>query len=185
VVWSAGEQAEFAQSIEHEALRLNRLVGSLIDLARIEGGALRPDKEWYDLDALIDDLAGRLRPVLDTHQLRVAVQADLPPVALDYVEIDQVLSNLIEHALERSPEGATIQVRACLDDGHAVRIAVADAGPALTDQALAGLFEPFSHTSRIGLALAVARGLVLAHGGRIWAANRAEGGLLVSFTLPL
>ncbi len=183
VEWSEGEQAEFAQAIEDEALRLNRLVGDLLDLSRIESGTLRPEKGWYDVGALIDDVVGRLRSSSD-RQVDVAVQDDLPPVSLDYVEIDRVLTNLIEHAIGRAPNGNAIAVRACIE-GEALRIDVIDSGPVVEDAVLARLFEVFARPDAVGFGLAVARGLVEAHGGQIWAANRAEHGLQVSFTLPL
>src|ERR671924_67264 len=91
VVWSEEERKEFAQAIVEEAQRLNRIVGNLLDLSRIEGGSLRPEKGWYDLGALVDDVVGRLRPLTAQHQVQTEVPDTLPAVLLDYVEIDQVL----------------------------------------------------------------------------------------------
>src|SRR5919109_1224602 len=98
VVWSEEERKEFAQAIVDESQRLNRIVGNLLDLSRIEGGSLRPEKGWYDLGALVDEVLGRLPPGRETHRLAVDVPDDLPTMSLDYVEIDQVLSNLVENA---------------------------------------------------------------------------------------
>jgi two-component system sensor histidine kinase KdpD len=191
VAWTAAEQLEFARVIEEEAQRLNRIVGNLLDLSRIEGGSLRPEKGWYDVGALVDDVVGRLRPLTAQHQVVVDVQDDLPPVPLDYVEIDQVLSNVLDNAAKYAPPGTEIRIRVRAADAN-VRIDVADRGPGIPSASLPRLFDPFYRGEEgkprpkgLGLGLAVARGLVEAHGGRIWAENRPEGGTLVVVVLPL
>jgi two-component system sensor histidine kinase KdpD len=189
--WTDEERQEFAQAIEEEAQRLNRIVSNLLDLSRIEGGSLRPEKGWYDLGALIDDVLGRLRGMTADHPVRVHVPEDLPPVHLDYVEIDQVLSNLIENATKYTPAGAeiTIAVEGRADE---IRVEVGDRGPGIPAEALPRLFEAFYRVDGLGprprgtgVGLAVVRGLVEAHGGRIWAENRSGGGARFVFTLPL
>jgi two-component system sensor histidine kinase KdpD len=191
IVWSEEEIGEFAEAIEQEAQRLNRIVGHLLDMSRIEAGNLRPAKDWYALSALVDDVLGRLRPATEDHVFVVDVPEDLPPVPLDYVEIDQVLTNLLENAAKYTPAGTEIRV-AARQRGDLVEIEVSDRGPGIAAQALPRLFEPFyrgdgtGHRPRgSGLGLAVARGLVEAHGGRMWAENRPGGGARFVFTLPL
>jgi two-component system sensor histidine kinase KdpD len=191
VVWSEEERAEFAEAIEDQARRLNRIVSNLLDLSRIEGGMLRPEKGWYDLGALIEDVVGRLRGITSRHQVGVDVEEDLPPVPLDYVEIDQVLSNLIENAAKYAPPGTAIRVRARRSDRE-VRVEVADQGPGIAASAVPHLFDPFYRINQgqplakgLGLGLAVARGLVEAHGGRIWVEGRPGGGATFMFALPL
>jgi len=98
VAWTADERQAFAQAIEEQAERLNRLVSNLLDLSRIEGGILRPQKNWHDLGLLIDDVVRRLGSVTRPHRITVSVPDELPPVLLDPVEIDEVLSNLVENA---------------------------------------------------------------------------------------
>lgn len=189
VQWTEPERQEFAQAIEEEAHRLNQIVGNLLDVSRIEAGNLRPSKDWYDVGALVDDVLGRLRPLTAEHQLVVDVPEDLPPVRLDYVEIDQVLS--IENAAKYTAPGTDIHVSAGVEDGM-MRVEVADRGPGIPAATLARLFEPFYRVDTggpqprgTGLGLAVARGLVEAHGGRIWAENQGVGGARFVFTLPL
>ncbi len=191
VAWTDEERQEFAVAIEEEALRLNQIVGNLLDLSRLEGGSLKPEKGWYDLGALVDDVLGRLKRLTARHPIAVDVPDDLPPVFLDYVAIDQVLSNLIENAIKYTPADAEIRISARQSDSE-VRVEVADRGPGVPASALPCLFEPFYRVSEqgprpkgTGLGLAVAKGLVEAHGGRIWAENRPEGGSRFVFTLPL
>ncbi len=191
VPWTEGERDQFAGAIERESGRLNRIVGNLLDLSRIQAGSIRPELDWYDLRALVDDVLGRLRPITAQHHLVIDVQKDLPPVPLDYVEIDQVISNLIENAVKYSAAGTEIRISA-RRDGEEVRVEVADRGPGIPPEALPLLFKPFSRVEGegprpkgTGLGLAVARGLVEAHGGRIWAENRRGGGAEFAFSLPL
>ncbi|MEA2642541.1 MAG: two-component system, OmpR family, sensor histidine kinase KdpD [Chloroflexota bacterium] len=190
VAWSEAERQEFAAAIEEEARRLNRIVGNLLDLSRIEAGSLRPETSWYDLGALIDDVVGRLAPMTARHRVRVIVPDDLPPVRLDYVEIDQVLSNILENAAKHAPVGTDVEIHAAVA-GEAMQVRVADRGPGVPPGQLEAIFLPFrslegSRDRRsVGLGLAVARGLVEAHGGRIRAENRPDGGACFTFTLPL
>jgi two-component system, OmpR family, sensor histidine kinase KdpD len=191
VVWTQEERQDFAQAIVDQAQRLNRIVGNLLDLSRIEGGSLRPDKGWYDVGALVDEVLGRLRPQTAHHSIVTHIPDDLPAVSLDYVEIDQVLSNLIENATRYAPAGTEIQVGVQRANDE-VRVAVEDHGPGVPPSAMQHLFDPFyrvaSGTPRpagLGLGLAVAKGLVEAHGGRVWVENRAGGGARFTFSLPL
>jgi two-component system, OmpR family, sensor histidine kinase KdpD len=191
VVWSEDERREFAQAIVDEAQRLNRIVGNLLDLSRIEGGSLQPEKGWYDLGALVDEVLGRLRPATAHHRIRVEVPDDLPAVCLDYVEIDQVLSNLVENASKYAPAGTDIGVSIRRVNGE-VHVAVEDRGPGIPLESLPHLFDAFyrvadgtPRAAGFGLGLAVAKGLVEAHGGRIWAENRPDGGARFTFSLPL
>ena len=190
VRWTEAERESFLSDIETEARRLSRIVSNLLDLSRMESGTLHPERSWYDVAALIDDVVGRLRPLTQDHPVEVRVPEDFPPVSLDYVEIDQVLSNLIENAARHTRPGSAIVISAQIAGAEAV-IEVSDDGPGIPNDALDRVFEPFFRgpsggTPRgTGLGLAVARGLVEAHGGRISVRNRAEGGAVFRFTLPI
>ena len=186
--WTETERAEFAASIEQQADRLDRIVANLLDLSRMEAGALRPQRALHDIGALVEDVLGRLRERTAGHAISVSIPDDLPPVSLDYVEIDQVLSNLIENAAKYAPNGTTIDV-AARQAGEMIEVEVADRGPGIPAEAQGRIFEPFFRVRRegpsgIGLGLAVAKGLVEAHGGSIAARNRAGGGAIFTFTLP-
>ncbi len=190
VAWSDEERYQLAEGIEEEAQRLNRLVGNLLDLSRIQGGGLRPQKAWHDLGSLIEDAMDRLGPLTAGHKVTVAVEESLPPACLDSVEIGQVIANLVENAAKYAPSGAEIELRAHRA-GPEVQIEVLDRGPGIPPSDLPHLFEPFyraGSTARLrgtGLGLAVAKGLIEAHDGRIWAENRPGGGARFVFTLPL
>jgi two-component system, OmpR family, sensor histidine kinase KdpD len=194
VQWSDEERRSFALAIEREADRLNRLVANLLDMSRIEGGALKPEKEWYPVDELIHDVLGHMQPLLQGRNVQTYLPDDLPPVQLDYLQIDQVLTNLIENAVRYTPVESQIEIGACIDSGQMV-ISVADRGPGIPPADLERIFNKFYRVQRTetnapqvagsGLGLAVCKGLVEAHGGHIWAENREGGGAIFRFTLPL
>ena len=194
VQWDEEARRGFALAIERESDRLNRLVENLLDMSRIEGGALQPEKEWYPIDELIHDVLGRLQPELQGREVTLDLPADLPPVELDYMEIDQVLTNLIENAARYTPAGSPIEIGAQVEGDHIV-VSVADHGPGIPPSDLARIFDKFYRVKNIqtksphapgsGLGLAVSRGMVEAHGGLIWAENRKGGGAILRFTLPV
>ena len=194
VQWDEEARRSFALAIEHEADRLNRLVGNLLDMSRIEGGALKPEKEWYPIDELIHDVLGHMQPLLQRRKVETDLPDDLPPVELDYLQIDQVLTNLIENAVRYTPADSPIEISARVDGGTML-ISVADRGPGIPETDVERVFDKFFRvmptSSRVarpvgsGLGLAVSRGLVEAHGGHIWAENREGGGAIFRFTLPL
>jgi two-component system, OmpR family, sensor histidine kinase KdpD len=189
VEWSEKDRREFAHAIEQEAERLDRLVGNLLDLSRIQAGSIRPEKAWYDLSTVVDEAAARLRAVTGD-RLVVDVPEGLPPVEFDFVEIDQVISNLIENAVKHTPSDTEIRVSA-LVSGDEVQVEVSDRGPGVPAEDISRVFDPFYRGPRAdsppgsGLGLAVAKGLIEAHGGRIWAENGVKGGARFVFTLPL
>lgn len=192
VQWDDEARRSFALSIENEADRLNRLVANLLDMSRIESGALKPEKEWYPIDELIHDVLGRMQPLLEGRTIHTDLPDDLPPVKLDYLQIDQVLTNLIENALRYTPAGSPIEI-GVQAIGDRMIISIADHGPGIPAADRERVFDKFyrvmeTQTARIigsGLGLAVSRGLVEAHGGRIWVENRKGGGAIFRFTLPL
>jgi two-component system sensor histidine kinase KdpD len=193
IAWTEDEKDDFAGAIVEEAERLKGIVGNLLDLSRIEGGSLRPDKGWHDLGALIGEVVKRVRARYPDHHFAIDVQDDLPPLHIDWVEIDQVLSNLIENAAKYSPVGTKVWISA-RHDGDCVRVQIADRGPGIPRDALPYLFTPFYRVpprggrprpKGTGLGLAVARGLIEAHGGRIAVRNREDGGAIFTFSLPV
>lgn len=194
VQWDVETRRGFAQTIEHEADRLNRLVGNLLDMTRIEAGALKPEKEWYSLKSLIHDVLSRLEPLLEGHPLHTNLPDDLMLVELDYIQMDEVLTNLIENAVRYTPAGSPIEVSAWIA-GKEAHISVADRGPGIPAADLERVFDKFyrvhngvqraGYPTGTGLGLAVCKGIVEAHGGRIWAEQREGGGLVIQVVLPV
>jgi two-component system sensor histidine kinase KdpD len=170
---------------------LNRLVGNLLDLSRIEAGSLQPQKSWEDLEALIEDTVDRLRSVTAHHHLQIEMPRDLPPVWIDPVEIGQVIYNLIENATKYAPPETEILLEVRRISG-ALAVVVSDRGPGIPEQSIPRLFDPFYRVmdggprpKGLGLGLAIVRGLVEAHGGRVWVENRPGGGAQFTFTVPI
>jgi len=193
VQWDEEARQGFALSIEREADRLNRLVGNLLDMSRIEEGALRPEKEEYSLTTLIHDVLDRLAPLVDGRIVRTNLPDNLLLVDVDYLHIDQVLTNLIENAVRYTPSDSPIDVSAQIR-GEQVVLSVADHGPGIPPTDLERVFDKFyrvlhgqhpaGYPMGSGLGLAVCKGLVEANGGRIWAELREGGGLVVYAALP-
>jgi two-component system, OmpR family, sensor histidine kinase KdpD len=194
VQWDEEARRSFALAIEHEADRLNRLVGNLLDMSRIEGGALKPEKEWFPVDELIHDVLDHMQPVLGGRTVQTHLPDDLPPVELDYLQMDQVLTNLIENAVRYTPPESPIEVSAQID-GEQMVISISDRGPGIPQAEKERIFDKFYRvlsTQRnaatipgSGLGLAVSKGLVEAHGGHIWVEDRPGGGSIFRFTLPV
>ncbi len=193
VQWNEEERRSFGLAIVRESDRLNRLVGNLLDMSRIEGGALKPEKEWYPIEELIHDVLDHLQPILQGREVRTSIADDMPPVEIDYLQMDQVMTNLIENAVRYTPPSSPIEIAVGIKDKQML-ISVADRGPGIPLGDLERIFDKFyrvTGTKRkgsamgTGLGLAVCRGLVEAHGGQIWAKNRTGGGAVFQFTLPL
>jgi two-component system sensor histidine kinase KdpD len=190
VDWSDEDRAELLEAIDEEADRLNQFVANLLDLTRIEAGALQPSFDWYDLREIIYDVVNRSATSRGDHPLQLDLPEKMPPVEVDYIEIAQVLINLLENAAKYSPEGSsitlTLRVRA-----NNVEIAVRDEGVGLPAGEEERIFDRFyrvearDRPTGSGIGLAVARGFIEAHGGRIWAERNADRGITVRLTLPL
>jgi two-component system sensor histidine kinase KdpD len=173
-----------------EAGRLNRLVGNLLDMTRIEAGALRVNYDLYDVQDVIGSSLEPLDTQLKEHPVAVQVAPNLPLVPLDFVLVVQVLTNLLDNAAKYSPPGSPIGVRAQID-GEVLQIEVEDRGSGIPPSDLERIFDKFyrvqqpGSVSGTGLGLSICKGIVEAHAGRIWAENRDGGGTRVTLTLPL
>ncbi len=181
---------ELLQSILDESNRMNRLIGNLLDMIRVESGALKVQKEWQPLEEPVGVALIRLQDRLREHPVEVHLPPDLPLIPMDGVLIEQVFVNLLENAVKYTPPGTPIEISAAQIDGR-VRIDVADRGPGIPPGEESRIFDKFYRVagegpvSGVGLGLTICRGIVTAHGGRIWAENRPGGGALFRFTLPL
>ncbi len=179
---------ELLQSVREEAERLNRLVQNLLEMTRLESGALKLSREWHPLEEVIGAALSRLGRRLAGRRVSTRVSPDLPLVAIDDVLIEQVLVNLLDNALKYTPPASPITIIATATD-RAVTVEVADHGPGLPPGEEDKVFEKFYRGQPAGgrgagLGLAICQGIVRAHGGRIWAQNLPEGGVAFLFTLP-
>lgn len=182
-------QQELLESVRDEADRLNRLVQNLLEMTRLESGALKLRRDWHPLEEVVGAALGRLAKSLGTRRVTVNIPPDLPLVAIDDVLIEQVFVNLLENAIKYTPPDSAIRILVSATD-QSVTVEVADHGPGLPKGYEARVFEKFYRAASdgrqgAGLGLAICRGVVAAHGGRIWAHNLPEGGVAFLFTLPL
>ena len=162
---------------------------NLLEMTRLESGALKLRKEWHPVEEVVGAALNRLGKRLAGRRVRPRVPDDLPLVAIDDVLIEQVLVNLLDNALKYTPAGSPIDIVATAMDGT-VTIEVADRGPGLPPGEEDKVFEKFYRGRAdgqrgAGLGLAICQGIVRAHGGRIWAQNVPEGGGAFLFTLPV
>jgi two-component system, OmpR family, sensor histidine kinase KdpD len=173
-----------------EAERLNRLLGNLLDLSRLEAGALQIRKDPCDVQDVIGAALEQLGSAIDNRLVEVTIGPDLPFVSMDFVLIVQVLVNLLDNALKYSPAGPSITVEARVLSGS-LEICVSDCGSGIAEDELAHVFEKFNRGGRtgetggIGLGLSICKGLIEAHHGNIWAERRQPRGTAVRFTLPI
>ncbi|HET9929509.1 MAG TPA: sensor histidine kinase KdpD [Polyangiaceae bacterium] len=178
---------ELTRTILDEALRLTRLIKNLLDMTRLQAGAMSVKKEWVPLEELIGGALERLSAAIGKREIQVQLPPELLLVHCDASLLEQALINLLENALKYS-EGA-IEVSASQQEGE-VLAAIADRGPGIPVGAETQVFEKFHRAGRegspggVGLGLAICRGIIAAHGGRIWVQNREGGGAVFKFTLP-
>jgi two-component system sensor histidine kinase KdpD len=179
------------QGIDEETDRMTRMVSDLLDLSRIEAGVLRPSREPVLIADLVDDTLQRLGPVLQGRVVRREIDADLPVAHVDYVQIQQVLTNLLENAARYTPTGTPISVGAAAD-GDAVELWVSDHGPGVPQELRERVFDRFyrlehheTESHGTGMGLAISRGLAQAHGGELWVVETPGGGATFRLRMPI
>ncbi len=188
------EMRQFHRMIQREASRMRALISDLLDVARIETGTLPVAPAPAELAVLVDEARNAFLNAGGGNNLLIDLPQDLPWVMADRWRIVQVLGNLLANAAAHSPDSSSIRVTAVRDDGH-VAVSVADEGRGVAAERLPHLFRKFSRTDGgnrgrgpggSGLGLAICRGIVEAHGGRIWAESDGEGmGARLTFTIPV
>ena len=182
------ERIELAETIVEEAGRLNRLVRNLLDMTRVDAGALRIHKEWQPVEEVIGSALAATDAVLGKRPVEVDLSRDLV-APFDAILIQQVLVNLLENAAKYAGPASPLKLTA-RGSKHSVEIVVSDRGAGIPAGDEANIFEKFYRAAKgkgggVGLGLTICRGIVAAHGGRIWASNREGGGASFHFTLPL
>jgi two-component system sensor histidine kinase KdpD len=181
---------EMLDTITSESERMDRLINNLLDMTRLESGGLVLKREWQPLQEVVGSVLHHLERRLQGRGVVTHIPENLPLVNIDGVAVEQVLANLIDNAVEYTPSDSPVEVKASVE-GDVVAVEVADHGPGLLPGTEKRVFEKFFRAAKgegrrgIGLGLAIARGIVDAHGGSITATNRSGGGATFRFTLPL
>jgi len=181
-----GERDELIEVIEEEGERLAKLVDDLLDLSKIQAGAVSPQSDWCDLHDVVASAAGHLRT---DHPIEFALPHDLPLVRADASQLERVFSNLIENAVKFSPPHAPVRITAGIGSGR-VTVRVIDRGRGVPSQYRTHVFEPFfrgrgNAGSGSGLGLAIARGFVEANGGNIILQSDADRGTSFAVSFPV
>jgi two-component system sensor histidine kinase KdpD len=186
----AGQERELLRTVLEETDRLNRLVGNILELARVRAGALVPAKESTAVDEVVESVLHRMQPRLTGVVVRTIMRPDAPEIPVDPVQLDQVVTNLLENATRFSPPGGEITISVSPWQ-RSMQVRVADQGPGIPPDERERVFDAFYRGDATngrggsGLGLAIARAIVLAHGGRIWIEGSPSGGTAVVFELPM
>jgi two-component system, OmpR family, sensor histidine kinase KdpD len=182
---------ELMTIIDEEADRLNRLVAEMLEMVRIEAGKLHLEKRPLDVGQIVGATLAELKPALQDRPVEVQLQDALPAADADFDLVQQVLKQLLDNALKYSPPGSPLTISARRDDGRVV-VSVADRGSGIDEREQMLIFDKFfrgrEHRFRVpgtGMGLAIAKGIVEAHGGKIWVTSEPGQGSMFSFALPV
>lgn len=190
---SPAERQDLVQIIEDEIDNLDRLVGDLLDLSRLQAGALVLHRRWNSLSEIVGDVAARVWQLNRAERIVLALPEEMPPVYCDHVLLVRALSNITENAVRYEPEASQVVVTGSCAPGEA-RIVIENHGPTIPDEEKSRILEPFyqgridgagNGNTHAGLGLAIAQGIVEAHGGRLWVDDTAGGGATFIVALPL
>ena len=179
---------ELLKTIYEEAEHLNEIIRNVLDMTRLESGAIVVKKEWQSIEEIIGVVLTRFSEKLKEHPIAINLSVDLPLVPFDALLIEQVLMNLLDNAIKYTPRETPLDLSATLK-GDSLLVELADHGPGIPEGEEKRIFEKFvrGSTARggIGLGLAICHTIVSAHGGDIWVENRPGGGTVFRFTLPI
>lgn len=180
---------ELISEISKASLRLNRQVGNLLNMSRLESGFLQPKTDWCDVNELVYDVANQLQDNLQGKKLHIKIAENMPLVKLDYGLLEQILLNLLHNAAIYVPEDGIINVHALISKEKKLLIAVEDNGPGFPENEISHVFDKFyrlknSKTGGTGLGLSIVKGFAESMNGNIILKNRKEGGAKFSIEIP-
>jgi two-component system sensor histidine kinase KdpD len=183
---------ELANTIQEEAERLNRFIANLLDMTRLESGAIEPRADFVDLGDVIGSALRRATKVLRQHKVDIDLTPELPTLQLDPVLLEQVLFNLLDNAAKYTPPETTIRIEG-RRNGNRVELSIIDEGPGIPEADIERVFDKFYRVhaadrkrAGTGLGLAICRGFIEAMGGTIVGRNRADRtGAALTITLPI
>jgi two-component system sensor histidine kinase KdpD len=185
------DDREALQTIVDESQRLTRLVENLLDMARLDSGSVVLNRQWHVLEEIVGVALNDVKRELKDYRIRVNIPADFPLLNIDGFLMEQALVNLLENATRYTPAGSAIEIAAFANDKRA-EIRITDNGPGLPAGSEQKVFDKFFRGSTVapdgrrgvGLGLAICQAIIEAHGGKITASNRSEGGAVFSIELP-
>ena len=191
ITWSRSQEMEFLRSANYEVDRLTLLIKDLLDMSRIDSGKLVIDSRTCQVQEILDSAAGVLMITTLKNRLHISLPLDMPAVQADKTRIIQVLTNLVENAVKFSPAGSDIEIEA-VKTGDWVIISVADHGIGMSPEVISNLFNRFYQAEQLvvgktrgtGLGLSICKGIIEAHGGKIWAESQIGQGSRFTFSLP-
>jgi two-component system sensor histidine kinase KdpD len=190
VTHDPSQERDLLTTVLEETDRLNRLVGNILDLAKIRAGALTPSRVPAAIDEIVEATIARMRPQFRDVRVRASIAPDLPDVSVDPLQIDQMLTNLLENAIRHSPPGSEVEVQVSQPTDGVVRVRVVDQGPGIPSEERERVFDAFYRGAQrperpgSGLGLAIAKAVVVGHDGRIWVEAAPAGGTAVVFEIP-
>jgi PAS domain S-box-containing protein len=188
VEWEESVKQNFIQIIDGEADKLKDLIEQLLDLSQLQAGMLKIAPQVYSFNEIMREAHTHLETITQAHEFTLLMPQDLPPVFVDKNRIMQVVSNLIENSTKYSPAQSSIILKVYRDHSY-LRCDVIDQGEGIAPEHREAVFEAFQQLNDgkkgIGLGLAICKGLVEAHNGRIWIEETPAPGMMISFVLPL
>lgn len=189
VDWDSNARIELLTTVEEETDQLNLLVGNLLDMSRIEAGALQPKKQWNSITEIIKSVVTKMRNQLQLNPIEYHFDKDLPLVPTDYVMMGQVFTNLFSNSVKYAPPSTPIRISAGTSEGT-VWVKLTNQSPHVAEEHLVHIFDKFHRVTEAdkvtgtGLGLSICKGIVEAHGGKIWAENQPEG-FVFNISLPV
>ena len=189
VSWDSPTRTELIAAIDDEADHLNIWLETCLICRALNPGALKPKREWNILPEIVGSVLARMRYSAEEHKLEIDMPESLPFVPVDYVQMEQVFTNLVSNSLKYAPSNTVIRIRANIE-GDTIHVQVSNQGPQIPPEHLERIFDKFyritaaDRVTGTGLGLSICKGIIEAHGGRIWAEN-VHDGLAFNFTLPL
>ena len=184
------QRKELLETVKKGAARMDRLVGNLLDTARLESGMMKLKKDWCDLEDILGAALRRLQDPLKDRQITIDFPCERPLLYVDFVLIEQVLVNLLDNALKYAPPDSPLTIRVVISPEN-ILVKMIDKGKGLPPEELTKIFDKFyrikypKHVNGTGLGLSICKGIVEAHNGKIWAENEPQGGLAVIISLPI
>lgn len=192
IQWQPESQRDFLETIDLEADKLTDLIEQLLDLSRLEAGTMRILPQHVNWNEIVLTASAQLHVLTTNHELILESEPDLPLLKVDVIRVPQVLTNLVSNAVKYSPQRSQIKVLAVRMSEQFIKVSVLDRGLGIPLESRSRIFEPFQQLEReragmkgAGLGLAICRGLIDAHGGRIWVDEHDGPGTTISFTLPV